>query len=300
MAALQWERKFKLVFGDRTKPKEAMVITDPAQLTFDVSKSTDQKKSPNSAAIELFNLSDEELRKLESAPLISFAFECGYEAVGTKLLFLGNVVECSTRKHGNDWVTQLVTGEGYKELNESTLKNSLPPGTKVEDVVEEIRKQMPNVSRGAFTGTNLSSPIPYGYQVKGSPQEALQRLSKEYGLEYSIDRGQLNVGDSGGSSAKESEYKKKAFLLNEDTGLFDSPFYVFEDDKGADKGSKKKVKSIQLKATLNVDIVPGTYIRVSSRLINGWYRVTHCRYSGDYRGEWLMEIKADIIKEDVK
>ena len=295
---MQWERTFECVFGNTQKPKEALVITNPAQISFDISKSVDQKKKANSASIELYNLSDVELAKLQSgSSSLGFSFKCGYEenGEGNKLLFLGSVTEYSTRKRGNDWVTQLVSGEGYKELTQETISKSFPPGTKLEDVVEAIRKEMPNISRGGFTGTNLSSPIPYGYQLKGTPQECLKKLADEFRLEYSVDRGSLNVGSEKAVSTK--NYKKEAILLTEDTGLFDSPFYVTEDERKKD-GDKKRRTGVQFKCTLIPELVPGRIVQLKSRLINGWYRVTHCRYSGDYRGDWLMECKADIIKEE--
>ena len=56
-------------------------------------------------------------------------------------------------------------GAAYTEINHQMLSTS-PPGRTIKDVAEDIRKAIPNVSRGVYNGTNLNNPILYGYPLQ--------------------------------------------------------------------------------------------------------------------------------------
>jgi len=284
-----------LILGD-TKTKDAVSITN-LQVNFDIAKKADNTDSPNSATIEVYNLSDELIKKLDTE-FLACSFSCGYEDTGLTNLIIGQVVEFSTRRSGTDKITQILIGEGYVELNHQILSSVVPAGKTVKDVVEEIRKQMPNVARGAYTGLNLNNEVMYGYPLTGSPKQMLRELSDAYRLEWRVDRNTLYVTDKSGLADK--NYKGTAFVLNEDSGLVDIPYKTSAEGRKS-KGDKTKRKGVQFKALLNGKIIPGSVIRLESELLTGWYKVVSARYYGDYRGnDWYIEgFCQEILKEDV-
>ena len=112
-----------------------------------------------------------------------------------KLLFGGEVVNISTRKSGNERITQFLLGSGYTELNHSALSKVVPAGKTVRDVASEITKGIPNISRSVFNGTNLNNVVTKGYPISGTAKEALDMLCNTYNLEWRIDSDVIYIND---------------------------------------------------------------------------------------------------------
>ena len=139
---LQRQRIYELILGDyKSKNKDAISITN-LQVTFDVSKSSDNKRKSNTANIEVYNLSNNTLAKLDSTEFLGVSLSCGYEDTGLINLITGQVTQVTTRRNGADKVTTILIGEGYIELNQQYLKGLTPAGSTVEQTIEEIRKQI--------------------------------------------------------------------------------------------------------------------------------------------------------------
>lgn len=297
-----------LIQSFRTEPRDdpngvplldgnGYMIENPWQITFDISKTADNKRNNgNSASIEIYNLSDSQIQLLES-DYIEVEFAVGYEDSGLSTLVVGNVTEHSTIKSGNDYITQLRIGEGYTDLNHQQLAKMVSPGKKVSDVIEEIRQQMPGVARGAYTGTNLNNPIIFGWRLKGSPREMLMKLCEAQNLEYNVNAGVLNVSEENGLLSKDVVL---APLLTDTTGLIDMPFHTSETGRKPAK-DKKRRRGIQFKALLNPEIVPGKIVRIKSKFVDGTYRVNSARFSGDYRSnDWYVEcFCSEVQAEDL-
>ncbi|ATN92784.1 hypothetical protein QGX11_gp021 [Pseudomonas phage PPSC2] len=295
--AEQKDRIFSLKIGDY-KSGNGLLIENPMRngdgtssnnpwkITFDVSKSADNKRNNgNSTTIEIYNLSDDQIKLLES-DYLELEFSVGYKSIGLHVLSIGNVTEFSTVKSGDDYVTQLRIGEGYTALNHETLASVVSPGKKVSDVLEEIRAQMPGVARGAYTGTNLNNPIVFGWRLKGSPREMLMKLCEANNLEYNLTAGVLNVSEENGLLSKD---RTLAPVISPTTGLIDLPFHTTDTGRKPKK-DKRRRRGVQFKALLNTDVVPGKIVKLESKWITGYYRVNTARFSGDTRGnEWYVE-----------
>lgn len=306
---IQKDRVYELTLGD-TKSGDAVVITnvarpeyDPAvrvetlQVTFDITKSSDNKRGRNSASIEVYNLSQDSIRKLESEYLVC-TFKAGYKDTGPLVVVQGNVVETRTTKKGVDYITQILMGEGYTELNHTKLKSLVAPGKTVEDVIEEIRKQMPGVVRGSIMGTNLNSAIMYGYPLTGTPAQMLNQVCEANRLEWHVTGGVLNVSDENGLLSKNQSL---APIVSEETGLIDVPFFTSAEGRKLPK-DKKRRRGVQFTALLNAEYNPGYIVSIQSKLINGIYRINTSRFYGDFRGrDWYVEcFCSDVYAEDLK
>ena len=304
----QKDRVFSLKIGDY-KTGNGLLIENPKvnsdgtssynpwEIRFDVSKSADNKRNNgNSTTIEIYNLSDDQIKLLES-DYLELEFSVGYKSIGLHVLSVGNVTEFSTVKSGNDYVTQLRIGEGYTALNQQTLASVVSPGKTVADVLEEIRKQMPGVARGAYTGTNLNNPIVFGWRLKGSPREMLMKLCEANNLEYHVAGGVLNVSEENGLLSKD---RTLAPVISPTTGLIDLPFHTTDTGRKPKK-DKRRRRGVQFKALLNTDIVPGKIVKLESKWITGYYRVNTARFSGDMRSnEWYVEcFCSEIAAEDL-
>lgn len=286
---IQRQRIYELILGD-LKTGDAVRISE-LTISFDVNKSVDNKRKSNGAIIEVTNLSNATLAKLETE-FLAASLSVGFVDTGLVALLIGQVTQVTTVKRGADKVTQLQLGEGYIELTQQYIKSVTPEGSTVEEVVEEVRKQMPGVVRGAYSGLNLQNRVMFGYPLTGTPRQILNDLAETYRFEYRLDRNALSVNDLGGVSDKDTS---TAFVLNERTGLVDIPYKTSADGRKAKKDNTKRM-GVQVKALLNARILPGSPIRIESELITGWYRVVDARYYGDSSGnDWYVEAFCEEI-----
>lgn len=287
-------RVYYLLIGDK-KSGEAIEITK-LHMTFEVSKSVDKKKRTNSASIEVYNMNEDQIALLDREQL-ACQLSIGYEnAGGPKLLVSGNVVECRTVDKGPDTITQIIMGEGYTALTEPRVKALLGPGEPLEKAVEEIRKQMPGISRGVIQGGNLNNPVLFGYRLHGTPRDLLDEMCEAHDLECQITQDTLHIVQAGRVYSKD---KNTALVINEDTGLIESPFHT-SGDHTRSKKDKKRVRGTQFRALANAELIPGAMVRLESERITGWYRVHSIRFYGGLESpDWYMEVFCnDILEED--
>jgi hypothetical protein len=283
---------YELIIGD-SKSGDALLINNSLQVTFDISKSSSNKDRTNSAAIEITNLSNESLKLLD-VDYPAAVFSAGYLEIGMKRLFAGQITNVTTRKSGTDRVTQIQMGAGYTDLNHTVLSQLTAPGRTVKDVLEDIRKAIPNVSRGVFNGTNLNNPVIYGYPLMGTPKEMLDELSSKYGLHWQVDEDVLYVHDNDRASTENFE---QAYVISKYTGLIENAYRVSGDVRRGAKDKSKK-QGVQLKMLLNPDIIPGDIVKLEDTLITGWYRVDSLRHSGGWRDQsWHSELQLSALEK---
>lgn len=290
---LQRNREYSLSIGD-WKSGDGLLIQN-LQVTFDVSKSANNKDKTNSAAIEIYNLSDESLRVLDTDyPFASFSV--GYRDIGLKQLFAGQVYLVTTRKSGTDRITQLRMGSGYTDLNHTLLNQLTSPGRDVKAVLEDIRKNLPGVSRGVYNGTNLNNQVLYGYPLIGTPKQMLNELSEKYQLDWQVDDDVLYVHDKDRAN---DENFDQAYVVSRYAGLIENAYRVTSDERRSKKDKVKK-QGVQWRMLLNPDIVAGSIVKLEDTLIQGWYKVDDVRHFGGWRdNDWFTEVKASAIEKVV-
>lgn len=292
---LQRNRAYELIIGNY-QTGDGLLINN-LQVTFDISKSSSNKDKTNSASIEIYNLSDESLKLIDNDyPAASFS--AGYvDTGGVKRLFSGQVNSVTTRKSGTDRITQITMGNGYVELNHDVMSSLVAPGRTVKDVAEEIRKALPNASRGVYNGTNLNNQIIYGYPLMGTPKEMLDELSEKYQIDWQLEDDVLYVHDSDRAN---NENFEEAYVVSKYTGLIENAYRVTGDRRRSKKDEIKK-QSTQWKMLLNPDIQAGDIVKLEDTLLTGWYRVDDLRHTGSFRGnEWFTEIRASALEKVVR
>lgn len=290
----QINRAYELIVGNAVSG-EGLQIND-LQVTFDISKSSSNKDKTNSASIEIYNLSNDNLKLLD-VDYPAAVFSAGYRDVGIKRLFAGQVTNVTTRKSGTDRITQILMGGAYTDLNHEVMSSLVAPGRTVRDVAEDIRKALPGVSRSVFNGTNLNNPIIYGYPLQGTPKDMLNELSEKYSLDWQIDDDVLYVHDNDRGNSEKFE---DAYVISKYTGLIENAYRASGDIRRSKK-DKVKIQAIQMKILLNPDIVPGDIILLEDVLFNGYYKITDMRHTGDWRGQaWYSELRATAIEKVVR
>lgn len=283
----QKNRAYSLVFGD-INTGEGFEVTN-LNITFDVNKSSDNKNKTNNAVVEVFNLSKERQKLLEQ-PYIACVLSVGYEDTEIKRLFAGQVTNATTRKSGTDSITQIQMGSSYTELNHSTVSKLVAPGRTYKDVITELSKEIPGVSRTVFNGINIQSQVVDGYPLSGTAREMLDEISRTVDVEWQIDDGVLYVADAGGTHTDDLT---TAFLISSETGMIDRPYIVSGDLRRTQRDKAKK-GGVQVKILLNPSIVCGSIVKLEDEQFDGFYKVASLRTYGEWRGaNWYTELRLE-------
>ncbi len=281
----QKNRAYSLIIGD-IETGDGFEVTE-LNISFDVSKSSSNKDKTNSCVIEVYNLSKEKQKLLEK-DYIAAVLSAGYHDTAIKRLFAGQVTEATTRKSGTDSITQIRMGSSYTELNHSTLSKYVAPGKTYRDVLEEIRKELPGVSRAVYNGTNLNNPVLDGYPLSGTAREMLDEISEAQQVEWHIDDGVLYANDMSGTS---TDNLATSFIINKTTGLIELPYAVSGDRARAKKDPVKKT-GVQMKILLNPEILPGSIILLEDDNFGGYYKVESTRTYGQWRSnDWYTDLR---------
>lgn len=283
----QKNRAYSLIVGD-IGTGNGFEVTN-LQLSFDVNKTSSAKDRTNSATIEITNLSEEKRKFLEQ-DYIAAVFSAGYHDTTIKRLFSGQVTKATSRKNGTDIVTQISMGAEYTDLNHKTLSKFVAPGKTYKDVIEELRKELPGVSKTVYNGVNLNNPVIDGYPLSGSARQMLDEISESQQIEYHIDDGVLYANDMSGTS---TDNFNTAYLISKETGLIELPYAVSGDPTRGKKDPVKKA-GVQFKILLNPEIVCGSIVQLVDETFGGYYKVTSTRTYGQFRGnDWYTDLRCE-------
>lgn len=285
----QRNRAYVLQVGD-TRSDEGWRIENNLNIRFDCTLTTNNKDKSNVCVIEIYNLSREKQRWLEK-DYIGVVLSAGYLDTSVKRLFSGQATEVTTRKNGTDIITQIQLGDSYVELNQKTVGKLVEPGKTIKDVIAEIAKEIPGVSRTVFNGLNINSQVIDGYPLSGTVRQQLDEISKAYNIDYNIKDGVLSAYDSDGTSTDDLT---TAYVISKDTGMIELPYATSGDVRKSKKDRKKKER-VTVKILLNPEIVPGSIVKIEDINFGGYYKVVEIRSYGEYRGsDWFSELLLEV------
>lgn len=264
------------------------------KVEFDVSK--DLSGRANSASVKIYNLAPS-TRNAVGKEFDQIQLECGYAPPGGANN-IGIILKADIRRakqedmlHTPDGqgniVTEVRCGEADKAFAKATLSKSYRAGAKVEDVLEDLYKELEKegVTRGEWKlpesaqGKEFKRP----YAVCSSCTRELDQLGRSNGFYWSVQNGALEIVPGDG-------FIGGVVLLTPRTGLIGYPTIT---DNG-----------ISCEALINPEIRPGRRIKVESKTLKmngadgGEYRVGNLRYSGsNHDGDFIVSIEAEKIGE---
>ena len=246
-------------------------------IDFDITHT--RSSEPNSAAISVYNLSEDSRTGLSDAQNPVIELEAGYDGENS-LLFKGKARRVVSSREGVDWVTTLECGDGEAEIRQSNIQISFPRGIAIEDVVEQLARHV------GINAGNLKSAIKRkgfaaaftefarGASFSGSAHRIITRLSKSLGLNVSIQDEQYSVYEIDGGTVQ-----GQSFSLSSETGMIGAP-------ESGDNGT------LRVRSLLLPTIRPGHRVFVDSENLKAFYRVKTARHTGSWRGaEWFTDLE---------
>lgn len=251
------------------------------------------KRDPNTATINVWNLNESTRRLLEekNARVI---LEAGYDQQ-TGAIFFGSVYRATTNRQGPDLVTTIETADGGRELAANKAAFSFSKGA---DAAGAIRQVAAAVGLPVSSGSRIAPyppRFPNGWAFAGKAADALDALTRAHQLTWSVQDSQIQILDvTPGDGTPD-------ILLTSATGMVGNPERV--DVKALDVAADASVKSVaKAKAAekrvtvnflLNPLARPGRFLVVRSvdaPSLSGRYLIKDLKIEGDsYGPQWTMQ-----------
>ncbi len=253
------------------------LLVEGLDVSFKVEKSL--KLEPNTAEIQVFNLSTvrrRQLQELAAAGAVRVELIAGYVKAPVRV-FLGELRNVFSRRDGPDWITYLRSGDGDTAHKFARINEAFAAGTRVDEM---IKRSMQSLGAGvgnaieAMRGGDFNSgwsALTRGITLSGSSTREIEKIFRSLGKEFSIQDGQAQVLDLGKPLAGQ------VVELTPDTGLVGSP-------ELANDGILK------LRALLVPGIAPGRKVSLVSESTRGTFRVETATFTGDTFGQpWYVD-----------
>lgn len=243
-------------------------------------------RTPSSAEIDVYNLSEDSRAQIRSAAETApggrarVLLLAGYRDEDPHLIFAGALRRVAVRREGQDIITKISSEDGVPTA--PRISRSFRPGTSIDAALNSVLGDSTGLDKGNagdFKGTLRGRTVGQApLAIRGAVDAALDAVLAETGIDWSVQDGQLQLLERGRAVQME------ATVLSSDTGLVGSPQI---DDKG-------KVKVTSLMAP---GLSPGLLVRVESLLVNDFFKVESATYVGDTDGqEWQVEIEAAPVR----
>ena len=253
-------------------------------ICFNIEKS--DAETANTAKVQIWNLSDRNLKLLESKDCI-IELKAGYED-HIPLVLVGNVTSAVTTSDNADRMTELEVVDGRVALRDTDVSISLNGAVNCKDVYLYIASQMgiPVI----FAPDLTHKILPNGFSFVGSARTGLQKLAGCCGHSWSIQHQILQVTWPG------RPVSVQGYLLNNDSGLIDVPKRI---TLAASSGSEEPVNGWEIQYFLNGAIGINDIVMVESPKVSGCFRVQKITMDGDnLEGDWIctaqvLEIQAE-------
>lgn len=260
------------------------------------------KPEPNTAEIQIYNLSPDSRAQIEENRTANVTLEAGYKE-DISLIYSGELRDVKTEREGASIITTISSGDGEKKKRRKRVSKGYAPGTTIKQVVKDCAAAMGvgagNVDRlGKVEFPRAGATYPNGTVLDGNAAEQLEAILRSAGLEYSIQDGQLQI------VPRRQALNDKAVVLSPSSGLVGT-------------ASVSSDGHLHCNALMIPDIFPGRRLKVVSALVDkdvgniqsrgsgrkhlegfsGIFRAQTCEYTGDTSNpdDWNIAIEGDPL-----
>lgn len=262
-------------------------VNNPTEITLHISFSVEKcdVESPNMAKVQVWNLSDANLKILDGKDCI-VELKAGY-GNSNALILVGNVTSVVTTPENADRMTEIEVMDGRVELRDAVISISINGSVNCKDVYKKIASKMGLPI--TFADDLSFKKMPNGFSYSGRAKNALQKIAKYCGHRWTIQNQTIQVTWPGRAIGD------RGFLLNSDTGLISIPKRI---TIGSTSDSEESQTGWEVEYFLNGAIGVNDVVQLQSSAANGYYRVHKVTIDGDnMEGDWvctaqLLEIKA--------
>lgn len=239
--------------------------------------------SPNEFEIRLWNLNRDH-RNSVGRELDKVTLEAGYIDEGNiGVIAKGRIRDVQHDRDGPDIITTVSCGDGDKAFRRATISKTIPKGTSVKDVVEELYKEMEKqgIDRGEWKFPDDIRTLKRPYSMCGSCTREMDVLGRGNKFYWSIQNETLEIIPGDG-------YLPGAMVtVSARNGMVGTPTIT---DNG-----------VKVRTLLNPQIRPNRLLRVESEVLemngeDGTYRISAVDFDGDNQeGDFLATIHGESL-----
>lgn len=285
MAWMNWNRQYRFAAGPSGGMGFEIGITsdvspEALHINFKIDKA--DTETPNTASISLWNLSPEHLAILREKDCV-VTLRAGYEQHMSQI-FVGVVTyeETDTGESSDaDRETKLEAVDGRIQLRDTFLSKSYAGPINSKQIIDDIAGEMGIPVEYSYNVKHYD--FPNGYAIVGPGRTGLDKACASSALQWQIQDGILKVKN------KRDTMTREVFLLNSSSGLVGIPKKI---TYGEDAEGSQEQPGWEVVYFLNGAIGIGDYIRLESKLVQGYFRVKTVSIEGDnLEGDWLCTAK---------
>lgn len=244
------------------------------KIVFDCEKTNES--TPNSAEIQIYNLSERSRGLLEAKNTriellggyrgfnANGSLNTGTFSPGTvDAIFIGDISRVIHKVDRTDIVSTIEVEDGGNRYRQSRLNKGYPPNTRLQLILDDLV-----TSLGLAKGAQIDIPnktYANGVAMTGSAKDSLDKICKSNGLEWSIQNESVQI------IQKNSNLNTSLILLNSDTGLIGSP--------------DKTKEGIEFTSLLMPVLIPGKRVKIESKFISGVYKIRKVNHKGSNKSD---------------
>ncbi len=274
-------RSYRFEFGDSGGMGYAVGNLEgqtgrPLHISFSISRS--DLASLNTARVNIWNLKQEHLNKLEDIGVTVCALYAGY-GDRLALIFQGTVTFCTSVKEGADWKTTIELVDGFSSVKKTTVALSYDKNTTWKTILDDVAKQC-GTTYIVSENTDLSGTVD-DFSYIGQAGDILTKICESNAkLTWSIQHGIIHIKNRG-----EAMETSVAWHLTPETGLINSPSMVraSQFDTSNTTGLVYGF-GFDITYLMNPFIAVGSKIRLESQRFEGVFSVASISISGDNEG----------------
>lgn len=265
-------------------------IHNEKEITLHVSFSIEKSKteSPNTAKVQIWNLSQKNLKILDSKDCI-LELKAGYDN-HNMLIVVGNIANAITSPDNADSLTEIEVVDGMAALRDTNLSVSLNGSVNSFEVYKMIAGKMglPIV----FAKDLVYKTIPNGFSFVGKGRNALKKIAKVCGHSWTIQNQVIQITWPGRSVST------RGYLLNSSTGLLNRPKRI---TIGTASDGNKTMTGWEVEYLLNGAIGVNDIVELDSKEAKGYFLVHKVTIDGDnMEGDWMCTAQLLKIKAQTK
>ncbi|MFJ7663753.1 phage protein [Lysinibacillus sp. NPDC097162] len=249
-------------------------ITDPLTIKFSVPFGDNEKV--DTIDIQVYNLKDETINAITTnkAAILS----AGY-IDDNGVIFSGTLKKKETKWEGLDKITTFKSIDCTLDYTQGVIKRTYGRNTPASLILRELA-----LDAGLAIG-DIDLPVDFIYRsgkaLNGKIKIQIAEIAKDCKAKQYINKNRLYVRDR-------AKGDKLGLDISKETGLIDEPEEIEEEVKDEKKSktsaSKKKLKGYKIKMLLNHKITTDVIIKLTSRKVNGVFRVSKGEHKGDTSG----------------
>jgi len=261
-------RKTTFLISDRE-------ITDPLTIKFSVPFGDNEKV--DTIDISVYNLKDSTINAIATnkAAILS----AGY-VDDNGVIFAGTLKKKETKWEGLDKITTFKCIDCTMDYTKTVIKRTYGRNTHASLILRELARDA-----GLAIG-DIDLPVDFIYRsgkaLNGKIKFLVSEIAKDCKAKLHINKGRMYVRDR-------AKGDKLGLDISKETGLIDEPEEIEEEvkdeKKSKTKNPKKKLKGYKIKVLLNHKITTDVIIKLTSRKVNGLFRVSKGEHKGDTSGQ---------------